>query len=353
MAEELRVWRIDDAQDAVLLERLSQVDRENELEGILLRNSDLLGPDIAVVGRQMRTDSGPLDLLGVTSDGQLVVYELKRARAPREAITQALDYASRLDEMTTSQLAEHIEKSSGENGIPRIDHFADWYADHSSIGDLSRRGRTAICCVGIGVDAATLRMAKWLREAGVDISIIEFTAYQHGDAKLLARNVELDDDDDQARPEVAGHGFGPHDRARERNALPQFECATEIMRNCFRKIQDSEQQLKNLLRFRLPDMTGYGGQTRQINAANVCVVTQGNASGQVYIVIYDHIAKKFPQEFKQMQTTFESAGVRQMVVPKKDWHAFRASLVEEIKAVQPALEEFLATVVAHYGNDRI
>ena len=300
---------------------------------------------------QVGTGTGPLDLLGVTSDGTLVVYELKRGGTSRDAITQALDYASALDEMSASQLAEHIEAGSGKNEIPPIDHFIDWYADHSSVGDLSRRGRTAICCVGVGVDAATLRMAKWLREVGVDISIIEFAAYQHGNAKLLARNVEFEDDD-QARTRPAGRGFDPRDRARERNALPQFDRATEIVRNCFHGIQNSEHPHKNLLRFWLPDRASDDGQTRQLNAAGVCVATQGGVTGQVYIVIYDRVTKDLPPEFQQMRTAFGNAEIREMAVPHKDWHAFRVSSVEEIKSVQPALEHFLAAVVAHYGNTR-
>lgn len=93
MAEEFRIWRIDE-ESAQLLARTPRMDTEQNLEDILARNPELLGDGVALVGRQISTGGGPLDLLGVTSDGTLVVYELKRAGTPRDAITQALDYAS-------------------------------------------------------------------------------------------------------------------------------------------------------------------------------------------------------------------------------------------------------------------
>ena len=347
MPEEFRIWQIDDDAAAYQLPGLPRMDTEKNLEDILTKNPELLGDGVALVGRQIGAGSGPLDLLGVTSDGKLVVYELKRGGTPREAITQALDYASALDGKSDEELAHDIQEHSGRDGIPEIDDFADWYADHSSIGDLSRRGRTAICCVGVGVDPATLRMAKWLREAGVDISIIEFAAYQHGNANLLARNVELDDDD-RARTRPGGQGFDPRERARERNALSQFDRAVEIVRSCFREIQYDVYRHKNLLRFWLPDDSGDG--TRQLNA--VGVIVRSEAAGQVYIAISSRIAQRLHGEFEQMRAGFEAAGVAERSRIHPAWRRFRVSSVEEVEAVRPALEQFLAVIVARYGNSQ-
>ena len=350
MTEELRIWRIDDKHDAHLLTKAPRMDTERDLEDILVQNPELLGDGVALVGRQIRTDSGPLDLLGVTSDGTLVVYELKRGGTPRDAITQALDYASSLDEMSDIELADHVGAHSGKDGIPEIDDFSNWYADHSSNGDLSRRGRTAICCAGIGVDDATLRIAKWLRRSGVDISIIEFAAYQREGEQLLARYVELEDASSPAMAAQDRTPVDPRNRASERDALQQFDKAVAVLRNCFNEVTPHEYPHKNLLRFWLPQAEEDGDRPRQMNIANVCVRTDQGATGQIYLVVYDRIAQSLPEEFEAMRSTLADAGVIRRSAPHKNWHAFHISSSNEVEAAQPSLSQFLSAVVSRFND---
>lgn len=350
MTEELRIWRIDDKHDAHLLTKAPRMDTEQDLEDILAQNPELLGDGVALVGRQIRTDSGPLDLLGVTSDGTLVVYELKRGGTPRDAITQALDYASGLDEMSDIELADHVATHSGKDGIPEIDDFANWYADHSSNGDLSRRGRTAVCCVGIGVDDATLRIAKWLRRAGVDISVIEFAAYQREGEQLLARYVELEDAGSPAKAAQDRAPVDPRNRALERDALQQFDKAVAALRNCFNAVKPHEYPHKNLLRFWLPQAENDGDRARQVNVAGVCVRTDQGATGQIYLVIYDRIVQSLPEEFEVMSSALKEAGVVTRSTSHKDWHAFLVSSSDEIEAAQPSLCQFLSAVVSRFDD---
>ena len=84
-------------------------------------------PGLTLVGRQTPTEGGPLDLLGVDSDGKLAVFELKRGTLSRDAVAQIIDYASDLDSMELGALAEHISERSGEHGIAKIDDFEEWY----------------------------------------------------------------------------------------------------------------------------------------------------------------------------------------------------------------------------------
>ena len=53
-----------------------------------------MGEDIAIIGEQVQTASGPLDFLAVDNTGNTVIVELKRDKLPREALVQAIDYAS-------------------------------------------------------------------------------------------------------------------------------------------------------------------------------------------------------------------------------------------------------------------
>ena len=47
---------------------------------------------------------GPLDLLGIDQDGDLIVFELKRGTLTREAVAQIIDYASYLDSLKRETL---------------------------------------------------------------------------------------------------------------------------------------------------------------------------------------------------------------------------------------------------------
>ncbi len=69
---------------------------EESLEDWLERNPAVLDEDdpLVIIGRQVPTDAGPIDLLALNQSGDLVVIELKRGRTPRETIAQALDYIS-------------------------------------------------------------------------------------------------------------------------------------------------------------------------------------------------------------------------------------------------------------------
>lgn len=86
------VWFVNGSslveQDRVVL------DSEKRLEDWIAGDLSLLGEELLLVDRQTRTTGGPLDILAMDADGQLVIVELKRDRTPREVVAQVLDYAS-------------------------------------------------------------------------------------------------------------------------------------------------------------------------------------------------------------------------------------------------------------------
>ena len=88
---------------------------ERDLEDALAAQPELLMPGLRLVARQLETGAGPLDLLGVDSYGQLVLFELKRDRLRREVVAQALDYASALTELGLDELGLRIAAASPPN----------------------------------------------------------------------------------------------------------------------------------------------------------------------------------------------------------------------------------------------
>ena len=191
MADELKIWALRDGNEVEVVESVESVVPENTLEEILVRHPEMLEAELQLVGRQMPTAGGPLDLLGVDSDGRLVVYELKRSALTREAVTQCIDYASALDNMELGELAKHITERAGKKGIQEIDNFEEWYQESFGKEDLGALRPPRLVLVGLGVDHHTERMARFLRNGGIDISVLTFHGFQ-GTEELLARRVEVD-----------------------------------------------------------------------------------------------------------------------------------------------------------------
>ncbi len=192
MTEELRLWSIGDSGDIESLKPLPQMPTELEFEELLVGNPEMLEPGLKLVGRQTPTQAGWLDLLAVDKDGRLVVYELKRGALLQEAVTQVLAYASDLDAMSTAQLAAHIADRSGNYGIDGIDDFEQWYGDNFGGDDLSRLLPPRMVLVGLGVDPAAERIARFISGGPVDISVITFHGFARDGERLLARQVEVE-----------------------------------------------------------------------------------------------------------------------------------------------------------------
>jgi RecB family endonuclease NucS len=68
---------------------------EQRLEDWVVKDPSILGIDVLLIGRQVTSaNQGRIDLLAIDDEANLVVLELKRDKAPREIVAQALDYAS-------------------------------------------------------------------------------------------------------------------------------------------------------------------------------------------------------------------------------------------------------------------
>ena len=163
MTEELKVWAVEGGGEVAPVERASHAETENLLENTLVRNPDMLIPGLELVGRQTPTDGGPLDLLGVDPDGRLVVFELKRGDLTRDAVTQIIDYASSLENMSDDQLAAHIDRHSGRDGIDEIEDFEGWYDQRFEERRLSP---IKMILVGLGADDRATRMVNFLATRG-------------------------------------------------------------------------------------------------------------------------------------------------------------------------------------------
>jgi RecB family endonuclease NucS len=81
--EEIKLWKVSGLESNLVISNITSATHtktEEMLEEILVKAPDLLFEGLKLVGRQVETSGGAtLDLLGVDEDGQLIVFELKRA----------------------------------------------------------------------------------------------------------------------------------------------------------------------------------------------------------------------------------------------------------------------------------
>lgn len=188
----IRIWVMDDtSHEAEPVSPADRVEREDYLESVLVKNPDMLMQGLRLVGRQTPTDTGNLDLLGVDENGTLIVFELKRGKATRDAVAQAIDYCSFLESLSDADLADLITKHSGKNGIDLIGDFEAWYGEWYEGKDLTELRPTKMVLVGVGADAGAQRMVGFLMNREVDITLLTFHGYTYEENRtLLARQEE-------------------------------------------------------------------------------------------------------------------------------------------------------------------
>ena len=293
--EDIQIWSIDGTQVAQL-EPSSQLESELLLENILVSNPNLLMGDLTLVGRQTPTEGGPLDLLGVDGDGRLVVFELKRGILSRDAVAQVIDYASFLDNMELSDLADHISEESGEHGIDKIEDFQDFYSQR--FGELESLKPLRMFLVGLGADDRTERMVRFLaKNSNMDISLLTFHGFDFGGKIILAKQVEvevMDDPDSQATRRRQGR----KERLASLNSLIERFDIRELfdgLKFMFQKEWPQAEQVAGTtsLSLRLPELADSGGQRRPYARIDA-------TEGGVRIVFYRRSVELLRDEFKRL-----------------------------------------------------
>lgn len=189
---QIKLWSLDRIENKKFtptpVETISNLEAEKLLEDMIVNDPEILESGLKLIGRQTPTGGGSLDLLGTDEYGNLVVFELKKGKLVREAITQAIDYASYLSGLDRKSLCKHISEHSGEKGIEKIEDFESWYQEQFSKGieEINERP-PRIGLAGLGADDKAERMVKFLTESGLDITIVTFHAFKKDNNLFLAR----------------------------------------------------------------------------------------------------------------------------------------------------------------------
>jgi RecB family endonuclease NucS len=105
LSSQIRLWRITDKGFEEL--NRGSVEQEKELHDWLEGDISLISGDLLVIGWEVLTDfNKSIDLLCLDGNGDVVIVELKRDRAPRDVLAQILEYASWVDDLPSERILD-------------------------------------------------------------------------------------------------------------------------------------------------------------------------------------------------------------------------------------------------------
>ncbi len=141
------------------------------------------------------------DLLGVDSEGNLVVVELKKNRAPREVVAQLLEYAVWANELSDQQIYEiaetYFEARDEFKGKTFQDTFRKMFEvlENDELPLLNQGLRLFIVAEEIPTQIA--RVCRFLRTSqGMDINCIDVSTFEtESGEKLVSMEAKVGDED--------------------------------------------------------------------------------------------------------------------------------------------------------------
>lgn len=168
-----------DHEEAVLEEWL-----ESNTDGIL-EDSNVL-----IIGRQVLTDLGGfIDLLGLDRNGSTVVVELKRDRTPRDTLAQALEYASFMERLDSSQLESILQSYLNDESLNLAMYHRDYFQlSESDAVAFNKEQRIVI--IGQRITSEIKQTAAYLCAKGLKVTCVEFTFFLSNDGmRLISQDI--------------------------------------------------------------------------------------------------------------------------------------------------------------------
>lgn len=199
MATQIKTWQIVNGKLELLDSNMIEEGKKEtyDLESWIASNPAIVGPDLVIIGRQVPTKSGPLDLLAVDRAGNTVVIELKRDVLPREALAQTIDYASDVADWSIDKISEVCVRYTDKSLEDLLNEsFPDINLENINVNETQR-----IVLVGFSVESSLERMINWLSDhynVSINAVLLKYTRTQGGD-ELLTRTSIISEEVEQER----------------------------------------------------------------------------------------------------------------------------------------------------------
>ena len=201
MPVEQVIWKVGDIPTRL---RHSQLDSEYDLEEMIYRDIGILNDEWLLIGRQVLTAYNKhIDLLALDVTGSLIIIELKRNRTAREVVAQALDYASWVQKLDSTTIADIFKKYnrdylSVEESLDRA-----FYKKFSNmLSEDSLNSSHQIIIVATELDSSSERIVQYLSNSNVPLNVVFFRIFRDGDNRYLSRAWLIDPAETQERATV-------------------------------------------------------------------------------------------------------------------------------------------------------
>lgn len=195
MTFNMNLWKVNNNELKELPK--SRLDSEDRLEEWIAHDSNITGLDILIIGRQVVTFyGGRIDLLGMDSEGNLVILELKKDKTSRDVVAQTLDYASWIKDLNYNQI-EDITMKFLKRSLKEA--FTDKFL--ADIPEEINKNHS-IVIIASELDSSSERIVQYLSsEFDMNINCIFFDFFKEEQQEFLGRSWLLDPEDIAKRTE--------------------------------------------------------------------------------------------------------------------------------------------------------
>lgn len=206
----------------------TNLELERHLEDWLENSPRVLSQDSVLwIGRQTSAtdEDGTIysDLLGVDSQGNLVIAELKKGRTPRDIIAQILDYAAWADDLSDSQIhgiAEaYFENREGFQEKTFDDAFREAF-DIPETDELPRLndGGLRLFIVAEEIPPRVARVCRFLQSShGINVSCIDVSILETKSGEVVVSTETTVGDEDFAAPKTQKQKYASPPSQRSSN----------------------------------------------------------------------------------------------------------------------------------------
>jgi len=181
MAVKMSLWQVNGQTLGEV--QSTRLDLEQRLEEWLAKDPSLTGMNVLLIGRQVQSSfGGRIDLLGMDEEGNLVIFELKRDKTPRDIVAQTLDYASWVQDLSYEEVEEIAREFLDK---PLREAFEEHF--ENPLPDQVNESHSLVI-VAAELDDASERIVEYLAEThGVSINAVFFNFFKAGGQEFLGR----------------------------------------------------------------------------------------------------------------------------------------------------------------------
>jgi len=194
--------------DAELIEATKKdLDLEKHLECWLEKSPWAIAQEPLIwIGRQTTAsqDDSTIfpDLIGIDKDGNIVVVELKKGRAPREVIAQILEYASWANNLTDEAILNMATSFVSHDHDQKETRFDEMFIEKFEVDEFPSINQTQrLFIIAEEIPPRIANVCRFLRTShGLDINCVEFSVFQTESGEILVNSEKVVGQEDVKEP---------------------------------------------------------------------------------------------------------------------------------------------------------